>query len=193
MVYFRRSPPIRYEKLCIATGASPRKEFNSPNVIRIRDLETIEQLQNRLPSAKRILILGNGGIASELTYKIIACCYIYILIQTNFFRFELKNVEIVWCIRHGSISATYFDEVASKFFEPKLMAGRKGADEKPDIRTGKYFSVVNSLNENREEPTLGCSLGPHWLAKLAQKQPHSDEVISAYFRNTMNFKNNFSI
>jgi len=146
----KNSPPIRYTKLCIATGASPRHIFNNPNVIRIRDLETINELRQRLSKARRILIIGNGGIATELA-------------------FELKNVEIIWCIRHTSISATYFDVMAAKFFEPALMGGCK---RKEKCSEAKMETCLNEANEEKitTDVESGCALGPQWLFLLNQSQ-----------------------
>jgi NAD(P)H-nitrite reductase large subunit len=58
---------IRYEKLAIATGASPKRALPSHSrVIRLRDTQTIKELEEQLKDTRRILIIGNGGIASEL-------------------------------------------------------------------------------------------------------------------------------
>jgi len=40
--------------------------MGNPHVLVVRDTETIEDLQRRLKSTRRVLIVGNGGIATEL-------------------------------------------------------------------------------------------------------------------------------
>lgn len=59
---------IRYQKLCIATGALPKISFPfTKNVLTIRDTDSISTLQdNLLLKNSRILLIGNGGIATEL-------------------------------------------------------------------------------------------------------------------------------
>ena len=75
---------IQYDKLCICTGGRPKvnngwKFFliiklicskllsdNNPYVLGIRDTETVQSFQKKLSSAKQIVIIGNGGIATEL-------------------------------------------------------------------------------------------------------------------------------
>lgn len=56
-----------YDWLCVSTGARPRliAEHN-PFVIGLRDTDSIDALRRRLASARRIVIVGNGGIALEL-------------------------------------------------------------------------------------------------------------------------------
>uniref|UniRef100_A0A914I2D3 Pyridine nucleotide-disulfide oxidoreductase domain-containing protein 1 n=1 Tax=Globodera rostochiensis TaxID=31243 RepID=A0A914I2D3_GLORO len=163
-VLTRAGLTIGYRKLAIATGASPKHTVPvHSKVLRLRDLQTVQQLQKQLRTARRVLIVGNGGIATELA-------------------FELKNVEVVWAIRHSSISATYFDIAAAKFFESKMFAGRQTADDqKAEVRSDRYTSVViqhvdsvestKNIDDKSLREHCGTALGPHWLAKLAQAHP----------------------
>ena len=61
---------IHYDKLCICTGAVPKQlcEKNNPHVLTIRDTDTVRELQKRIVNAKKIIVVGNGGIALELVY-----------------------------------------------------------------------------------------------------------------------------
>ena len=60
---------IYYDKLCICTGAIPVKiSKDSQFVISLRDTDTVLDLKKRLSSSKKIVIVGNGGIALELVY-----------------------------------------------------------------------------------------------------------------------------
>lgn len=58
--------PLPYDKLCVATGARPRRLLNSPHVTVLRDTDSVEELAARLASARRVIVVGNGGIALEL-------------------------------------------------------------------------------------------------------------------------------
>uniref|UniRef100_A0A7E4V9K3 Pyridine nucleotide-disulfide oxidoreductase domain-containing protein 1 n=1 Tax=Panagrellus redivivus TaxID=6233 RepID=A0A7E4V9K3_PANRE len=142
---------LPFDKLIIATGARPVTVFDSEHVITLRDLDTIENLKHRLPTTRRVLLVGNGGIASELAY-------------------ELKNVEIVWAVRHPSIGATYFDKQAATFFQSRLHAGRPDSTTKLDPR--KRYTVENNNHDNGNgdgpSTSAGCALGPHWLGALDQ-------------------------
>ena len=63
---------VPYDKLVIATGASPKKTLPSHEfVIRLRDIESVKELEGKLKNARRILIIGNGGIATEFAYVLI--------------------------------------------------------------------------------------------------------------------------
>ena len=56
-----------YEKLCICTGGKPKLiDSNNPCVIGIRDTSSVQELQKRLADARRVAVIGNGGIALEL-------------------------------------------------------------------------------------------------------------------------------
>lgn len=39
---------------------------SNPYVVAIRDTETVQSFEKKLISARRIVIVGNGGIATEL-------------------------------------------------------------------------------------------------------------------------------
>ena len=58
---------LQYGRLCICTGGRPRLSLpEHPAVIGIRDGQSVDELLRRLGSARRVVIVGNGGIASEL-------------------------------------------------------------------------------------------------------------------------------
>ena len=62
---------IQYEKLCVCTGGVPKQLFlGYQNVLHIRDTESVHILQEKIKDAKRVLIVGNGGIATEMVYEI---------------------------------------------------------------------------------------------------------------------------
>ncbi|KAM3719817.1 Pyridine nucleotide-disulfide oxidoreductase domain-containing protein [Dirofilaria immitis] len=132
---------ITYDKLCIATGGRPKTNFQHALSISIRDTETVDHLRSRIKNAKRVLVIGNGGIATEIVH-------------------ELKNIEIIWAIRHSSISATFFDEGAAEFFKPMLIYGY-GKGQSNNATSKRYrFTVDNE----KESGVLGCALGPEWAS-----------------------------
>jgi len=63
----RNGRTFSYGKICLCLGASPKVLFPSePDVVLgIRDTESVEVLRSRLGSARKVLLLGNGGIATE--------------------------------------------------------------------------------------------------------------------------------
>lgn len=95
---------------------------DNPNVIGIRDTETVKDLQKRLSNAKRIIVVGNGGIATELVYTLLitfiqSFSHTSILISIKYWcRYEVNNVEVIWIVKHKSISATFVDAGAAEFF-----------------------------------------------------------------------------
>ena len=61
-------PPMPYDKICICTGSKPRRLLNSPHALVLRDTDSVKQLAQKLESARKVVIVGNGGIALELAY-----------------------------------------------------------------------------------------------------------------------------
>ena len=41
-----------------------------PNIISIRDLQSVADMAMRLSSARKIVVVGNGGIALELVHSV---------------------------------------------------------------------------------------------------------------------------
>jgi len=101
VVHVTTGEQVPYTRLCVCTGARPKLVHKSPNVIGIRDTETIENLRKRLATAKRVLIVGNGGVALELIDSINWC-------------------EVVWAIKQSYVGNTFFDADAARFFLPHL-------------------------------------------------------------------------
>lgn len=57
---------VCYDKLCICSGAQPKMIAANDSIIGIRDLQSVEDMTRRLASARKIMVVGNGGIALEL-------------------------------------------------------------------------------------------------------------------------------
>ena len=93
---------VGYDKLCLCTGGKPRLVSDQPHVVGIRDTASVVHLQDRLATASRVIVLGNGGIASELVQ-------------------ELDNVQVVWAVRAASIGSVFLDPGAGQFLLAELM------------------------------------------------------------------------
>jgi NADPH-dependent 2,4-dienoyl-CoA reductase/sulfur reductase-like enzyme len=65
---------ISYDKLLIATGASPKvpKEFSDMGVNGIRSLEDAKAMNDRIDHAKTIAIIGDGILGLELAASLVA-------------------------------------------------------------------------------------------------------------------------
>jgi hypothetical protein len=46
--------------------------LNSPHVVVLRDTDSVDELSEKLKSARKVMVVGNGGIALELAYVILA-------------------------------------------------------------------------------------------------------------------------
>ena len=88
---------LSFDKLCICAGAAPRLVLEHPLVLGLRDMQSIDDLTARLRNARRVAVIGNGGIALSLVHEITSC-------------------DIVWAVRDGYIGSAFFDASASAFF-----------------------------------------------------------------------------
>jgi len=126
---------IYYTRLCICTGGHPNKILHHPHVLGIRDTESVIKFQDSLKQASRVVVVGNGGIATELVY-------------------ELENIEVVWAIKDKSVSHVFVDPGAGEFFLKEL--NREKGDTGQPIKRMKY----TVKGEGQE--FLGSALGPDW-------------------------------
>ncbi|XP_022167553.1 pyridine nucleotide-disulfide oxidoreductase domain-containing protein 1 isoform X2 [Myzus persicae] len=101
IIYTANHREIKYKKLCLCTGATPKLLEDKDYVIGLRDTHSVEYFQSIIGTAKRILIVGNGGIATDLVYK-------------------LNGIEIIWVIRDEHISSHFLDAGAAEFFSNYL-------------------------------------------------------------------------
>ncbi|MBN3311729.1 PYRD1 protein, partial [Atractosteus spatula] len=135
---------FQYEKLCICAGGRPKLiAHDNPYVLGIRDTDSAREFQKRLSQARRITVVGNGGIALELVYEIEGC-------------------EVIWAIKDQAIGNTFFDAGAAQFLIPTLEV------EKPEKRApckrAKYTTEDHEQKGrcSASAGELGSALGPDW-------------------------------
>ncbi|XP_055637248.1 pyridine nucleotide-disulfide oxidoreductase domain-containing protein 1 [Toxorhynchites rutilus septentrionalis] len=130
---------INYRYLCVCTGARPKlieQAGGNPNVIGIRDTESVQEFRERIKCATRLVVVGNGGIASEIVY-------------------EISGVEIHWVVKDDYISSTFVDSAAARFFQERLTC--KG-EEKSIVKRMRYSEQKAELSVAKH----GAALGPDW-------------------------------
>lgn len=141
-----------YEKLCICSGARPKLFTDDPYVLGIRDTDSAQEFQRRLSKAKRIVVIGNGGIALELVHEVEGC-------------------EVIWVIKDKAIGNTFFDAGAAQFLIPSLEADKppKSAPcKRPRYTTeetagGTSHTFTAERSHKQTTPTEhGSALGPDW-------------------------------
>ncbi len=110
--------------MCICTGSSPKLiTTDNQYVLGIRDTETVCQFQKKLKNARQIVIVGNGGIATELVH-------------------EINDCKVIWTIKDKCISHVYFDAHAAQFFEDRInMAKEPNQDEISKQENFKITSI----------------------------------------------------
>ncbi|XP_072530299.1 pyridine nucleotide-disulfide oxidoreductase domain-containing protein 1 isoform X2 [Salminus brasiliensis] len=132
---------FHYEKLCLCSGGRPKLLIqDNPNVLGIRDTDSAQDFQKHLSKAKRMLVVGNGGIALELVYEVEGC-------------------EVIWAIKDKAIGNTFFDAGAAQFLIPSLEAD-KPEKALPCKRARYTTDKATTSTEGSKE--LGSALGPDW-------------------------------
>ncbi|XP_034019497.1 pyridine nucleotide-disulfide oxidoreductase domain-containing protein 1 [Thalassophryne amazonica] len=162
-----------YEKLCICSGARPKLlTQDNPCILGIRDTDSAQEFQKRLSTAKRIVVVGNGGIALELVYEVEGC-------------------EVIWAVKDKAIGNTFFDAGAAQFFIPSLEAPkleRAGPRKRPRYTTEEVEGgtcqtftadkIQRGNSSGSSEP--GSALGPDWhegiLLRGAEQVSHRVSV-----------------
>jgi len=154
---------IHYKKLCLCLGGKPKLiKFKDENIIGIRDLDSVAILQQKLKNARRVVVVGNGGIALELVY-------------------ELKGCEVIWAIKADTIGNVFLDKAAANFLLENL---DNEADQQPrksetTIFKRKKYTIARESRrtEKGKESIQGGALGPDWSlnARLEGKESDSTE------------------
>lgn len=149
-----------YEKLCICSGGRPKLlAQENPYVLGIRDTDSAQEFQKRLCKAKRIVVVGNGGIALELVYEVEGC-------------------EVIWAVKDKAIGNTFFDAGAAQFLVPSLEADKpevaapckrtRYTTEEAAPGASQTFTADRSSRGHGSGPTeAGSALGPDWHEGIA--------------------------
>ncbi|XP_078098619.1 pyridine nucleotide-disulfide oxidoreductase domain-containing protein 1 isoform X1 [Sander vitreus] len=144
-----------YEKLCICSGGRPKLlTQDNPYVLGIRDTDSAQEFQKRLSKAKRIVVVGNGGIALELVNEVEGC-------------------EVIWAVKDKAIGNTFFDAGAAQFLIPALEADKPESaapckrthytTEEPAPGASQTFTADRNSRRRGSGPTeAGSALGPDW-------------------------------
>jgi hypothetical protein len=116
-----------YAKLCICTGSSPKLiAVDNEYVLGIRDTETVCHFQRRLADARQIVIVGNGGIATELVH-------------------EIQDCKVIWAVKDSCISHVYFDAHAAQFFADRVNRAKELNTADGEFAKREHFTIASIL------------------------------------------------
>ncbi|KAL0273688.1 UNVERIFIED_CONTAM: hypothetical protein PYX00_006310 [Menopon gallinae] len=114
-------------------------------------------VKKRIAKARKIIVVGNGGIASEIIH-------------------EVKGVEKIWVVRDEHITKTFLDPGASEFLISGL--GKNNKEERSFIRRLKY--EVNKKDGGKKEVT-SPALGPDWHSEFELKGANETEGVKVEY------------
>jgi pyridine nucleotide-disulfide oxidoreductase domain-containing protein 1 len=143
---------IKYEFLCICTGARPKLIHESVDefTLGIRDTDSVKEFQKRIKNGRKFVLVGNGGIASEIA-------------------FEISNIEIDWVVKDSHISSTFIDAGAAKFFESRLHSKTSSDAQQTVVKRMRY--TEKSMDNGR-----GAALGPDWHRLIDMSGTSQDNI-----------------
>jgi pyridine nucleotide-disulfide oxidoreductase domain-containing protein 1 len=161
---------LPYDKIVLATGGVPRPFFvSNSQVVQLRDFESITNFLKKLDRSKKIMVVGNGGIALSLIAE-----------------FEVCD-ELVWVVKDEYVGNTFLDASASSFFLESQAEFSVQVLERSNISsTDSSHSIGkkrlhHSPNVTNKAPRLsrigdkssvyGSALGPGWTDLLSSSEP----------------------
>ncbi|KAG2442571.1 hypothetical protein HXX76_002656 [Chlamydomonas incerta] len=146
---------VTFDKLCLCTGARPKElavpGADHPAIMTLRDTDSVQELARRLRSCRRLVLVGNGGIALELAGALAgteghgvvggrgrgAGCTTASSASMEAAAADASPLnapaatggrELVWVLKHGHIGDAFFDLDAAAFLlqriAPAAAAGR---------------------------------------------------------------------
>ena len=139
-------------------------------ILGIRDTESVATFQEKLKASKRICIVGNGGIATEMVY-------------------ELQAVDVIWAIKDDSIAATFVDAGAAEFFINDFH-DKSDKCNKHNTPTKRMKYTVSKENDKRS--TNGGALGPDWHGKILTTGLTDDGLKRVHVEYNCDIKSVFS-
>ncbi|XP_041972820.1 pyridine nucleotide-disulfide oxidoreductase domain-containing protein 1 [Aricia agestis] len=157
---------IKYEVICICTGGIPKliaDSKNSSRILGIRDTDSVKDFESKLKNGRKMLIVGNGGIASEIVHA-------------------TRGIQKVWVIRDDYISATFVDPGAAQFLQSSFKNNSSDAKKSNTVVRRHIFTEedsVVSLNKNLKS----AALGPDWYRKLENvKNYHGEQELEIIYK-----------
>lgn len=139
-VFTKNGRIVTYKKLCLCNGAKPKLiTENNDFILGIRDTESVVQFSQKIKNSRKIVIVGNGGIATEIVH-------------------EIDGIEIIWVIKDKHISATFVDPGAAEFFMDRVQ--RTDADS--SIPASGITKTMRYTISDRNLVKDGPALGPNW-------------------------------
>ena len=85
-------------------------------------------------------------------------------VQKVDYRYGLRNVDIIWAVKHSSISATFFDAGAAQFFLPELMHPSHGNEATASKRL-KYTTDAPSVISSASSSGWRGQRSRSWLGR----------------------------
>lgn len=158
---------IEYNVICICTGGIPRlisDSNKSKRIIGIRDTESVQEFQNRLNDGRRMVVVGNGGIASEIVHA-------------------TRGIQKIWVIRDDYISATFIDPGAAEFFKDTFVNQSQGDNSNKNTVLRRHIFTEEDTVVSINKDLKSAALGPDWYKKLENvRNEHGEQELEIIYK-----------
>lgn len=148
LVHLKSGLEINYKYLVLCHGARPKLLSNDKYILGIRDTESVQKFQDNLSGAKRIMIVGNGGIATEMVH-------------------ELSSIDIIWVIKDESITSTFVDPGAGQFFLDEMLKTNDERGKNNVVKRARF--TAHEFQEQSKNACIGGALGPDWHSSISKQ------------------------
>jgi hypothetical protein len=176
-------PFLAFDRLVVATGATPRAVADHRAVMVLRDAASVAHLAAALQGARTVVVAGNGGIALGLAHALSAGG------GGGGGSASPPSpppppLRVVWVAKHGHVGDAFFDVDAAGFLARHLGKKRKGAGEAGVTRGGGPAGAPAPLSASARGPAaaatpptappstgFGAAAGPGWVGALTAAVP----------------------
>lgn len=137
---------LPFDVCCVATGARPRVpavfggEAARGRVLTVRDTDDVGVLRKAVGAARRVLLVGNGGIAMELAHEL-----------------RTRECEVVWAIRGEHVGNSFFDQRGGDALFQFLERGTE--------TSGGLWNEEAHVKSDKQSSMQGSGVGPDWLGR----------------------------
>lgn len=125
-------------------------------------MDSVQQLSSRLATARRVVVVGNGGIALELVHEVslYITLYMCVLIKS-----QLTFCDVHWVVRDAYVGSAFFDAAASAFIMPSLQ--QRATSSSSSSQPNSVPATSSSIEPTKDNTSTygGYGLGPEWVTK----------------------------
>lgn len=147
---------LPFDILCLATGARPSVPIALAHAVQsglalvVRDADSVRQLQQAMLHARRVVVVGAGGVGMELVHETMC--------------------EVVWIVRAEAVGGDFLDDTVSHWMTQTMDIQHKAQNVKEETnrKIGSLDDACDKCHDTHNVPVdhiTAAAVGPHWLGR----------------------------